>query len=185
MRQDPDVIMVGEIRDFETAEIAVKAALTGHLVLSTLHTNDAPSTVTRMLNMGIEPFLVTAVVNVIVAQRLGRRVCQGCKEPIDLPRDALLRAQVPEDKIGTFQTFRGIGCEACNGTGFKGRIAFFEVMKMYEPLKDFILNGASTGELKQEAMKLGFKTLRQSAVSHLIEGVTTIEEVTRVTVNDE
>ena len=185
LRQDPDVIMVGEIRDFETAEIAVKAALTGHLVLSTLHTNDAPSTVTRMLNMGIEPFLVTAAVNVIVAQRLGRRVCQGCKEPIDLPRDALLRAQVPEDKIGTFQTFRGIGCEACNGTGFKGRIAFFEVMKMYEPLKDFILNGASTGELKQEAMKLGFKTLRQSAVSHLIEGVTTIEEVTRVTVNDE
>ncbi len=185
LRQDPDIIMVGEIRDFETAEIAVKAALTGHLVLSTLHTNDAPSTVTRMLNMGIEPFLVTAAVNVIVAQRLGRRVCQGCREPIDLPRDALLRAQVPEDKIGTFQAFKGSGCEACNGTGFKGRIAFFEVLKMYEPLKDFILNGASTGELKQEAMKLGFKTLRQSAVSHLLEGVTTIEEVTRVTVNDE
>ena len=185
LRQDPDIIMVGEIRDFETAEIAVKAALTGHLVLSTLHTNDAPSTVTRMLNMGIEPFLVTAAVNVIVAQRLGRRGCQGCREPIDLPRDALLRAQVPEDKIGTFQAFKGSGCEACNGTGFKGRIAFFEVLKMYEPLKDFILNGASTGELKQEAMKLGFKTLRQSAVSHLLEGVTTIEEVTRVTVNDE
>ncbi|MBL92838.1 MAG: type IV-A pilus assembly ATPase PilB [Myxococcales bacterium] len=185
LRQDPDIIMVGEIRDFETAEIAVKAALTGHLVLSTLHTNDVPSTVTRMLNMGIEPFLVTAAVNVIVAQRLGRRVCQGCREPIDLPRDALLRAQVPEDKIGTFQAFKGSGCEACNGTGFKGRIAFFEVLKMYEPLKDFILNGASTGELKQEAMKLGFKTLRQSAVSHLLEGVTTIEEVTRVTVNDE
>ena len=185
LRQDPDIIMVGEIRDFETAEIAVKAALTGHLVLSTLHTNDAPGTITRMLNMGIEPFLVTAAVNVIVAQRLGRRVCQGCREPIDHPKDALLRAQVPEDRIGTFQSFQGAGCESCNGTGFKGRIAFYEVMKMYEPLKDYILNGASTGELKQEAMKLGFKTLRQSAVSHFMEGTTTIEEVTRVTVNDE
>jgi len=185
LRQDPDIIMVGEIRDFETAEIAVKAALTGHLVLSTLHTNDAPSTVTRLLNMGIEPFLVTAAVNVIVAQRLGRRVCQGCKEPMDLPRDSLVKVQVPEDKVGTFQSFKGSGCEACNGTGFKGRIAFFEVLKMYEPLKDFILNGASTGELKQEAMKLGFKTLRQSAVAHFVEGVTTIDEVSRVTVSDE
>jgi len=185
LRQDPDIIMVGEIRDFETAEIAVKAALTGHLVLSTLHTNDAPSTVTRLLNMGIEPFLVTASVNVIVAQRLGRRICKECKEPTDLPRESMVNAQVPDDQIGQFQAFRGKGCELCNGTGYKGRVAFYEVMKMYEPLKDYVLNGASTGELKQEAMKLGFSTLRMSALSHFYEGTTSIEEVTRSTAKDE
>ncbi|MFZ9888652.1 MAG: type IV-A pilus assembly ATPase PilB [Myxococcota bacterium] len=185
LRQDPDIIMVGEIRDFETAEIAVKAALTGHMVLSTLHTNDAPSTVTRMLNMGIEPFLVTASVNVIVAQRLGRRVCKDCKSPVDVPRDAMLKAQVPEDKIGTFQPYKGAGCDTCNGSGYKGRVAFYEVLKMSDELRELVLNGASTGELKSEAIKLGFMTLRMSSIRHFMEGTTTVEEVTRATASDE
>jgi type IV pilus assembly protein PilB len=185
LRQDPDIIMVGEIRDFETAEIAVKAALTGHMVLSTLHTNDAPSTVTRLLNMGIEPFLVTAAVNLIVAQRLGRRNCGDCKVPVEVPEEALIRAQIPEDKLGTFQAFQGQGCETCNGTGYKGRVAFYEVLKLYEELKEFILNGASTTELKSEAIKLGFKTLRMSAVRHFMAGTTSVEEVTRTTAADD
>ncbi|MCC7110975.1 MAG: Flp pilus assembly complex ATPase component TadA, partial [Deltaproteobacteria bacterium] len=178
LRQDPDTIMVGEIRDFETAEIAVKAALTGHMVLSTLHTNDAPATITRMLNMGIEPFLVTASVNVIIAQRLGRRNCKNCRQPVQLPRDALLNAQVPEAMIGKFQPQKGVGCEVCNGSGCKGRIAFYEVLKMIDPLRELILNGASTGELKAEAIKYGFKTLRMSAVKHFMDGTVPIDEVT-------
>jgi type IV pilus assembly protein PilB len=185
LRQDPDIIMVGEIRDFETGEIAVKAALTGHMVLSTLHTNDAPSTVTRMLNMGIEPFLVTAAVNVIVAQRLGRRNCPDCKIPVEVPEEAMVRAQVPQELIGTFQPYQGQGCETCNGTGYKGRVAFYEVLKLYEQLKEFILNGASTTELKSEAIKLGFRTLRMSAVRHFSLGTTSIEEVTRATAADD
>jgi type IV pilus assembly protein PilB len=185
LRQDPDIIMVGEIRDFETAEIAVKAALTGHMVLSTLHTNDAPSTVTRMLNMGIEPFLVTASVNVIVAQRLGRRICKDCKQPFDVPKEAMIKAQVPEDKLGSFQPFKGVGCDTCTGTGYKGRVAFYEVLKMTDELRELVLNGASTGELKEEAIKLGFVTLRMSAVRHFMEGTTTIDEVTRATANDD
>jgi type IV pilus assembly protein PilB len=185
LRQDPDIIMVGEIRDFETAEIAVKAALTGHMVLSTLHTNDAPSTVTRLLNMGIEPFLVTASVNVIVAQRLGRRVCKDCKAPTEVPNDALIKAQVPEDKIGTFQPMAGAGCDTCTGTGYKGRVAFYEVLKMSDDLRELVLNGASTGELKEEAIKLGFRSLRMSAVRHMMEGTTSIEEVTRSTAADD
>lgn len=185
LRQDPDIIMVGEIRDFETAEIAVKAALTGHMVLSTLHTNDAPSTVTRLLNMGIEPFLVTASVNVVIAQRLGRRICKDCKQPTDYPRESLITAQVPEDKIGTFQAFKGVGCETCNGTGYRGRVAFYEVLKMQDELRELVLNGASTGELKEEAIKLGFVTLRMSALRHFMEGTTTLEEVTRATAADE
>lgn len=185
LRQDPDIIMVGEIRDFETAEIAVKAALTGHMVLSTLHTNDAPSTITRMLNMGIEPFLVTASVNVIVAQRLGRRICKDCKQPTDLSREVMEQGQVPADKIGTFQPFKGAGCETCNGTGYKGRVAFYEVLKMQDELRELVLNGASTGEIKEEAIKLGFVTLRQSAIRHVMQGTTTLEEATRATASDE
>ena len=185
LRQDPDTIMVGEIRDFETAEIAVKAALTGHMVLSTLHTNDAPATITRMLNMGIEPFLVTASVNVIIAQRLGRRNCKNCRQPVQLPRDALLNAQVPEAMIGKFQPQKGVGCEVCNGSGCKGRIAFYEVLKMIDPLRELILNGASTGELKAEAIKYGFKTLRMSAVKHFMDGTVPIDEVTGNTAVDE
>ncbi len=185
LRQDPDTIMVGEVRDFETAEIAVKAALTGHMVLTTLHTNDAPATITRLLNMGIEPFLVTAAVNVIIAQRLGRRICKNCKSPADIPKDALLTAQVPKDMIGKFQPMVGAGCEVCNGTGCKGRVAFYEVLKMTDPLRELILNGASTGEIKSEAIKLGFKSLRMSAVSHFIAGTVPIDEVTGSTAADE
>ena len=185
LRQDPDTIMVGEIRDFETAEIAVKAALTGHMVLSTLHTNDAPATITRMLNMGIEPFLVTASVNVIIAQRLGRRICKNCKQPIQLPKEALINAQVPENMVGKFQPQKGVGCETCNGSGCKGRIAFYEVLKMTDPLRELILNGASTGELKAEAIKYGFKTLRMSAVRHFMDGTVPIDEVTGNTAVDE
>ena len=185
LRQDPDTIMVGEVRDFETAEIAVKAALTGHMVLTTLHTNDAPATITRMLNMGIEPFLLTVAVNVIIAQRLGRRICVNCKAPVDIPRDALLAAQVPKDMIGKFQPMKGAGCEVCNGTGCKGRIAFYEVLKMTDPLRELILNGASTGEIKSEAIKLGFRTLRMSAIAHFMAGMVPIDVVTGTTAVDE
>ena len=185
LRQDPDTIMVGEVRDFETAEIAVKAALTGHMVLTTLHTNDAPATITRLLNMGIEPFLVTAAVNVIIAQRLGRRICKNCKSPIDIPKDALLTAQIPKDMIGKFQPMKGAGCDVCNGTGCKGRIAFYEVLKMSDPLRELILNGASTGEIKAEAIKLGFTSLRMSAISHFMAGMVPLDEVTGSTAVDE
>ena len=156
LRQDPDIIMVGEIRDFETAEIAVKAALTGHLVLSTLHTNDAPGTITRLLNMGVEPFLVTASVNAVLAQRLCRRVCPDCKEPAPMDEQALLDAGFPPDQIGTFQAFdKGRAAKLCNDTGYKGRVALYEVMPMWDDLKELVLNGASTAELKQEAIRLG------------------------------
>ncbi|MBI3179423.1 MAG: Flp pilus assembly complex ATPase component TadA, partial [Deltaproteobacteria bacterium] len=184
LRQDPNIIMVGEIRDFETAEIGIKAALTGHLVLSTLHTNDAPSTVSRLLNMGIEPFLITAALNTVVAQRLARRICGECKKQIDVPNQALTDLQVPKDKIGKFKVFRGSGCSNCSNTGYKGRIAVYEVMTASEPIKEMILNGASTAELKAEAIRLGMKTLRQAVISKLIEGVTTVDEVSRVSATD-
>ncbi|MEO1231285.1 MAG: type IV-A pilus assembly ATPase PilB [Myxococcota bacterium] len=184
LRQDPDIIMVGEIRDFETAEIAVKAALTGHLVLSTLHTNDAPSTISRLLNMGIEPFLVTASVNLIMAQRLARRICENCKEEIDVPESALLDIQVPKAEIG-FPVKRGRGCEVCSDTGYKGRVAVYEVMDFTDELKEFVINGASAAEIKAEAVRLGMQTLRMAAINKLKEGVTTIEEVTRVSAADE
>ena len=185
LRQDPDIIMIGEIRDFETAEIGIKAALTGHLVLSTLHTNDAPSTINRMLNMGIEPFLVASAVNLISAQRLGRRVCGECKEPEELSRDALLAVGVPEEQIGTFVTYKGKGCSLCNETGYKGRIGIYQVMPMVEELREMVLSGANTAEIKQESMRLGFKTMRQSALTKFKEGVTTLEEVLRCTVGDD
>ncbi len=184
LRQDPDIIMVGEIRDFETAEISVKAALTGHLVLSTLHTNDAPSTISRLLNMGIEPFLVTASVNLIMAQRLARRICADCKAPIDVPESALLDIQVKPQDIGSFQVFKGQGCSVCAETGYKGRVASYEVMEFSEELKEFVINGASSAEIKGEAIRLGMQTLRMAAINKLKEGVTTIEEVTRVSASD-
>jgi len=184
LRQDPDIIMVGEIRDFETAEIAVKAALTGHMVLSTLHTNDAPSTVSRLLNMGIEPFLVTASVNLILAQRLARRVCSECKQPIDVPESALLDIQVKPEEIGSFQVFKGQGCATCSETGYKGRVAVYEVMNFSEELKEFVINGASAAEIKSEAIRLDMQTLRMAAVGKLKTGQTTIEEVTRVSASD-
>ena len=184
LRQDPDIIMVGEIRDFETAEISIKAALTGHLVLSTLHTNDAPSSVSRMLNMGVEPFLVASAVNCIGAQRLLRKVCQECKEPIDVTETTLLDIGVPPEEVGDFQVYRGAGCGTCNGTGYKGRVAVYEIMVFNEEIREFILNGASALELKREAVRQGMKTLRMSALTKLGEGVTTIDEVVRATAGD-
>ncbi len=184
LRQDPDIIMVGEIRDFETAEIAIKAALTGHLVLSTLHTNDAPSTISRLLNMGIEPFLVTASVNLILAQRLARKICVDCKAPFDAPEQALLDIQIKPNEIGTFQVYKGAGCGTCSDTGYKGRIALYEVMNFVDELKEFVINGSSAAELKAEAMRLGMQTLRMSALNKFREGMTTIDEVTRVSATD-
>ncbi len=184
LRQDPDIIMVGEIRDFETAEIAIKAALTGHMVLSTLHTNDAPSTVNRLLNMGVEPFLVASATNLIVAQRLARRICPNCKEAVEVPAQALLDIGVPSDRIGAFTCYRGTGCANCADTGFKGRVALYEVMVITDGIKELILNGASALELKQEAIRGGMKTLRMSGITKLMEGMTTLEEVVRVTVKD-
>jgi type IV pilus assembly protein PilB len=184
LRQDPDIIMVGEIRDFETAEIAVKAALTGHLVLSTLHTNDAPSTVSRLLNMGVEPFLVTASTNLILAQRLGRKICKDCAAPIEIEVKALEDAGMSEEHAATCKPLRGRGCSMCSNTGYKGRIAFYEVMPFTEELKDLVLQGCSTAELKTEAVRLGMKTLRMSGLAKVFEGVTSLDEVVRVTAPD-
>ena len=185
LRQDPDIIMIGEIRDFETAEIAVKAALTGHLVLSTLHTNDAPATINRLLNMGIEPFLVASAVNLITAQRLARRVCSECKEQEDIPLQALIDAGVSAEEAPEFVCYKGRGCSVCNNTGYKGRVGFYQVMPMLEPIRELILNGANTAEIKRESMRLGIKTMRQSGLTKLKEGVTSLEEVLRVTVADD
>lgn len=185
LRQDPDIIMVGEIRDFETAEISVKAALTGHLVLSTLHTNDAPSTVNRLLNMGIEPFLVASSVNAILAQRLARRICGSCTtENPDEDKKAMIDAGIKEEELNDFIPMRGAGCDECNATGYRGRVAIYEVMPIGDELKEFILNGAATSEIKKEAMRLGMKSMRQSALTKFKEGVTTVEEVLRVSVAD-
>jgi type IV pilus assembly protein PilB len=185
LRQDPDIIMIGEIRDFETAEIAVKAALTGHMVLSTLHTNDAPSTINRLLNMGIEPFLVASAVNLITAQRLARRVCVECKEPEAIPVQALIDAGVLPDEAPSYVCYRGKGCSLCNGTGYKGRVGFYQVMPMREEIRELILNGANTAEIKRETMRLGIKSMRQSGLTKLKEGVTSFEEVLRVTIADD
>lgn len=184
LRQDPDIIMVGEIRDYETAEIAVKAALTGHLVLSTLHTNDAPSTINRLLNMGVEPFLIASSTNLILAQRLARQICSDCKGEIDLPEQALLDIGANPEIVSSIKCYKGTGCTTCSDTGYKGRIALYEVMPMKEEMKDLVLNGASSSELKSEAIRLGMSTLRQSGIKKIAEGVTTIEEVTRITMAD-
>lgn len=183
LRQDPDIIMVGEIRDYETAEIAIKAALTGHLVLSTLHTNDAPSTVTRLLNMGIEPFLLTASLNLVGAQRLCRKICQNCKEEEKVSPKVLLDLGMSPDEVEGLKVHKGKGCEKCNG-GYKGRIAVYEIMPMYEDLKELILNNASAGELKRTAIALGMKTLRRAALNKVKEGMLDIKEVIRVTAAD-
>ena len=185
LRQDPDIIMIGEIRDFETAEIGVKAALTGHLVLSTLHTNDCPSTVNRLLNMGIEPFLVASAVNLITGQRLGRRLCKECMVPEEIPKDVLLQAGVPEDQIEDFVCYKGEGCAKCNDTGYKGRVGFYQVMPMFEELRELILAGANTAEIKRESMRLGVKTMRQAALTKMAEKVTSFEETLRCTIADE
>ena len=184
LRQDPDIILVGEIRDFETAEIAIKAALTGHLVLSTLHTNDAPSSVSRLLNMGIEPFLVAASVILIGAQRLVRKLCPECKEPIETPPQALLDLGFHPDILEEVEIKGAPGCRNCNNTGYKGRIALYEIMQMSEELREFVLNGASTLELKREAVRQGMETLRMAGLTKLREGMTSIDEVVRITAGD-
>jgi type IV pilus assembly protein PilB len=183
LRQDPNIILVGEIRDYETAEIAVKAALTGHLVLSTLHTNDAPSTVSRLVNMGIEPFLVGTAVNLIQAQRLIRRVCANCKvEVTDMPTKTLIEIGFAPDAVGTFKLYKGRGCGVCNGTGYKGRVGLYEVMEISEGIRDLIMVGATAVEIKRKALEEGMLTLRMSGLEKIKNGVTTIEEVLRETV---
>lgn len=184
LRQDPDIIMVGEIRDFETAEIAVKAALTGHLVLSTLHTNDAPSTVTRLLNMGVEPFLVTASVNLVLAQRLARRICEECKTEINPEEKVLVDAGFTSEQAKTGKICKGAGCRACNGAGYRGRVALYEVMPFTDRLKEMVLQGASTAEIKVEMIREGISSLRMSGLQKVLAGMTTIEEVCRVTAAD-
>jgi type IV pilus assembly protein PilB len=184
LRQDPDIILVGEIRDFETAEISIKAALTGHLVLSTLHTNDAPSTITRLLNMGIEPFLVSSSLNLIVAQRLVRKICTGCKEKIKVLPQALIDMGASPDEAKKIVCYKGAGCPECGHTGYKGRIALYEVLPVKEEIKELILTGASALEIKREAIRLGMKTLRRAGITKIKEGITTMEEVIRVTASD-
>jgi type IV pilus assembly protein PilB len=187
LRQDPDTIMIGEIRDFETAEIAVKAALTGHRVLSTLHTNDSPSTITRLLNMGIEPFLVTASVNLVESQRLVRKVCKECAEPTDLPKDRFISMGGREEWHAT-ATYKEGGkkkdCKLCGGSGYKGRLAVYEILTFKEQLKEMVLQGSSAAELKAEAVRLGMRTLRMSAMMKAAQGVTTLDEIVRVTAGD-
>jgi type IV pilus assembly protein PilB len=184
LRQDPDIIMVGEIRDFETAEIAVKAALTGHLVLSTLHTNDAPSTINRLLNMGVESFLVSSAVNLVLAQRLVRRVCSECKVVEPVPPETLLDLGLLEEELGTFECFHGKGCPACNDTGYRGRIALYEVMPLHDQIRELVLMGASAAEIKKESIRLGMLTLRRSGINKLKLGVTSLEEVVRSSTKD-
>jgi type IV pilus assembly protein PilB len=184
LRQDPDIIMVGEIRDFETAEIAVKAALTGHLVLSTLHTNDAPATISRLLNMGVEPFLITASVNLVLAQRLARKICLDCRTPFKPEVDQMREFGFREDQLGVPQLLKGAGCKTCNNSGYKGRVALYEVMKFGENLKEMVLQGASTAELKTAAIRGGMKTLRAAGIEKIIAGTTTMEEIGRVTMGD-
>jgi type IV pilus assembly protein PilB len=176
--------MVGEIRDFETAEIAVKAALTGHLVLSTLHTNDAPSTISRLLNMGVEPFLITASVNLVLAQRLARRICGDCRQEVEVEPQSLVDLGVAEHRLSTAKVYEGAGCPTCNNTGYKGRVALYEVMKFTDALKESVLQGASTAELKVSAIKAGMVTLRAAGIEKMLEGVTTPAEVLRVTMSD-
>ncbi len=182
LRQDPNIILVGEIRDFETAEIAVKAALTGHLVLSTLHTNDAPSTISRLMNMGIEPFLVATSVNLICAQRLVRRICSNCKEEVEVPPQVLLDAGFAEEELKTTKIYHGKGCNICNKGGYKGRTGLYEVMEINDDLRELILVGASALELKKKAVEQGMLTLRRSGLVKIAAGMTTMDEVLRETV---
>jgi type IV pilus assembly protein PilB len=182
LRQDPNIVLVGEIRDFETAEIAIKAALTGHLVLSTLHTNDAPSTISRLMNMGIEPFLVATSVNLIQAQRLIRRICKDCKQEHQTLHEALIEVGFSAEEAKTLKTYKGKGCSTCNNTGYKGRIGLYEVMEITDEIRELILIGASALELRKKAIDDGMITLRESGLHKIRSGVTTPEEVVRETV---
>jgi type IV pilus assembly protein PilB len=182
LRQDPNIILVGEIRDFETAEIAIKAALTGHLVLSTLHTNDAPSTINRLMNMGIEPFLVATATQLIAAQRLVRRICGQCKEVVDMTPQAVTNLGYKKEEVGTFSVYKGRGCEKCNNTGYKGRVGLVEVMVIDDDIRDLILAGGTAIDIKKKAIENGMITLRRSGLVKIKEGITTVEEVVRETV---
>ncbi|MEO8041139.1 MAG: type IV-A pilus assembly ATPase PilB [Acidobacteriota bacterium] len=182
LRQDPNIILVGEIRDFETAEIAIKAALTGHLVFSTLHTNDAPSTISRLVNMGIEPFLVATSVNIIQAQRLIRRICNNCREEVHFPPEGLVEIGFKEEESRTLKMYRGRGCDICLNTGYKGRVGLYEVMEITDDLRELIIIGASAIELRRKAIELGMITLRESGLCKLRDGITTVEEVVKETV---
>jgi type IV pilus assembly protein PilB len=182
LRQDPDVILVGETRDLETAQIAIRAALTGHLVFSTLHTNDSPSTVARLVDMGIPAFLVSSSLLLIVAQRLARRVCQDCKEPYDADESALVPYGHVPTGIGRTSFYKGKGCQHCNFTGMKGRIAIYEILPVNDEIRDLILHNAPVDALAEAAKRNGMKTLRQAGLMKVLEGTTTIEEVLKVTV---
>ena len=184
LRQDPDRILVGEIRDIETGEIAIQAALTGHLVFSTLHTNDAPSTVTRLRDMGIQPFMITATVEAILAQRLVRRICQDCVEPAAPSDDLLAQMQMTREQLGDRQLFRGKGCDTCNNTGYKGRVGLFEFMLMNDDLREMVVAGASTDEMREKAVSFGMTTLRDAGMAYAYQGMTTAEEVVRETIVD-
>jgi type IV pilus assembly protein PilB len=181
LRQDPNIIMIGEIRDLETGGIAIKAALTGHLVLSTLHTNDAPSTITRMVDMGIEPFNVASAVNVIVAQRLVRRICAGCKAPARYGEDEIASLGTELERLRALPFMKGAGCDACNGTGYKGRAGLYEVMALSPELRRMILRGASVAEMRDQAVAEGMLTLRMDGLKKIERGVTTLEEVVKET----
>jgi type IV pilus assembly protein PilB len=183
LRQDPNIILVGEIRDFETAEIAIKAALTGHLVLSTLHTNGAPETITRLMNMGIEPFLVATSVHLICAQRLIRRICKDCTEPVEMPVQALIDEGFTPEEAKTVQVMKGKGCATCNKTGYKGRTGLYEVMEVDDEIRELVLVGASALELKKKAIERGMITLRRSGLIKVAQGWTTLEEVARETIH--
>jgi type IV pilus assembly protein PilB len=184
LRQDPDIIMVGEIRDLETAEIAAKAASTGHLVVSTLHTNDAPQTITRLVEMGVAPYVVTSTVNLIVAQRLVGKLCSACKRPFNVPPQVLMDLGVDEKEIHEYQVYEAPGCLNCNKTGIKGRIAIFEVMRLSNKMKEMILDGASADQLRNQARIEGMRTLRRSALLKLKRGETSIQEVVNASVKD-
>ncbi|MBY0451469.1 MAG: Flp pilus assembly complex ATPase component TadA, partial [Bdellovibrionaceae bacterium] len=185
LRQDPDIIMLGEIRDLETAEIGFKAASTGHMVVSTLHTNDAATTITRLLEMGIPSYLITSTINLVVAQRLMGRICESCKEPVRVPEQTLTNLGVSVEEIPKYQIYKAKGCNACNNTGIRGRMAIYELMPLNEQIKDSILRGANSNELRQISRNLGFRTLRRSALLKLARGITTIEEVINSSIKDE
>ncbi|MFO0915781.1 MAG: ATPase, T2SS/T4P/T4SS family [Pirellulales bacterium] len=184
LRQDPDRILVGEIRDLETAEIAIQASLTGHTVFSTLHTNDAPSTITRLRDMGIQPFMITATVEAILAQRLVRRVCAKCREPVETTDETLSQLSMTRDELGDRQFYRGAGCDVCNNTGYKGRVGLFELMSVNDEIRELIVRGVSTDELREVARRNGMETLREAGMKYAYEGVTTIDEVIRETILD-
>jgi type IV pilus assembly protein PilB len=180
LRQDPDIIMVGEIRDLETAEIAIKAAQTGHLVLSTLHTNDAPATLTRLVNMGVPPFNIASSVHLIIAQRLGRRLCTACKRPADIPKEALLKAGFKAGEIGTFQVYEPVGCEACTN-GYKGRVGVYQVMPVSEKMGEIIMRGGNQLDIEKQAQAEGISDLRQSGLKKVKDGITSLAEIEAIT----